>query len=266
MREEIGHSAYEELAGAYALDAVEPDEAASFESHLAGCPRCRSEVDAYRELAAGLATAALLENQEPPSPAVWDRIAGHVATVPRPSALGPGEFSPGVAFRSASRRSPRRPTRWGAMAMAMAAAAVVAIVVLGLNLSTVDGQLGRAQRAIDSHGASAVVQAALAEPNHHLVRLDSSEGAQVAEFVVTASGNGYLVHSSMPALPSDETYQLWAIVSGQAISMGLMGAHPTAASFTLAPSAAAAELAVTVEPAGGVTTPDRAPVATGRFA
>ena len=45
------HAEIAELLGAYALDAVSPDEAAEIEEHLAECPRCRAEVSAHREVA-----------------------------------------------------------------------------------------------------------------------------------------------------------------------------------------------------------------------
>jgi len=68
----------------------------------------------------------------------------------------------------------------------------------------------------------------------------------------------------MPDLPKAETYQLWAMIGGQPISLGLMGNSPAQASFTVSGSATVSALAVTVEPAGGVVAPDRPPVATGK--
>ena len=46
---------YSELLGAYALDAVDPDERDRIELHLTECPRCRAEVADHREVAAFLA-------------------------------------------------------------------------------------------------------------------------------------------------------------------------------------------------------------------
>src|SRR4051812_23980092 len=42
------------LSGAYALDALTPDEAAAFESHLEGCESCRTEVREFREVLAAM--------------------------------------------------------------------------------------------------------------------------------------------------------------------------------------------------------------------
>src|SRR5918999_1118607 len=43
------------LSGAYAVDAVDDIERASFERHLAECPSCRAEVASLRETSAALA-------------------------------------------------------------------------------------------------------------------------------------------------------------------------------------------------------------------
>ena len=49
----------EELLGAYALDAVNAEEATAVEVHLTTCPRCRAELDAYREMAAALGNTVI---------------------------------------------------------------------------------------------------------------------------------------------------------------------------------------------------------------
>ncbi len=46
-------------------------------------------------------------------------------------------------------------------------------------------------------------------------------------------GTGYLVKSSMPTLASTETYQLWGIVKGSPVSIGVMGAKPGHVTFTM---------------------------------
>lgn len=43
------------LSGAYALDALTPQEAAAFEVHLESCESCRTEVRSLREASAALA-------------------------------------------------------------------------------------------------------------------------------------------------------------------------------------------------------------------
>ena len=53
------------LSGAYAVDALDSDERAAFEEHLAQCPECQAEVASLREAATQLATTT--ETQPPAS-------------------------------------------------------------------------------------------------------------------------------------------------------------------------------------------------------
>ena len=53
----MGDDAVHELTAAYALDAVEPDEARGYEEHLAGCERCREELASLQTAAGALAYA-----------------------------------------------------------------------------------------------------------------------------------------------------------------------------------------------------------------
>ena len=63
------HDRLQEDVGAYLLGALEPDEQAAFEQHLAGCPECRVEVDRLR-----VAADALPRSVEPfPAPASLKR-------------------------------------------------------------------------------------------------------------------------------------------------------------------------------------------------
>src|SRR5262249_57901444 len=54
----MGDAAVPALPAAYALDALEPDEARGYEEHLAGCERCREELASLQGVAGALAYAA----------------------------------------------------------------------------------------------------------------------------------------------------------------------------------------------------------------
>lgn len=69
----ITHADASELLGAYALDAVEPDEVAAIEAHLETCPRCRAELISHREVVGLLAYAG----QEAPE-GLWDRVVSRI--------------------------------------------------------------------------------------------------------------------------------------------------------------------------------------------
>jgi anti-sigma-K factor RskA len=105
--------------------------------------------------------------------------------------------------------------------------------------------------------------AALETPGHKLVNLEGSNHADLAQFVLLPDGRGYLVKADMPALPTKDTYQLWGIIGGRPISIGIMGQAPGTVTFTIAGSPGPSDLAVTVEPAGGTPAPTTTPVAVG---
>lgn len=259
------HERAADLLGAFALDAVDPDERQLVDAHLPHCPRCRSEVDQLRRVAAGLALFTGLETAAPP-PALWSRIesgikkGGHDAeTRPAGSAIVP---LPERARGSSRRWRPGRVRAWigGAAVGAVAAA----LAVLAVDLVHTQGQVHDLQSALAGRGAETAVRAALLSPGHAVVDLRSSAGAQLAEIVVQRDGTGYFVRSTMRRLPSSETYQLWASINGKAISLGLLGRKPSSgASFSLGTAVTGVrELMVTIEPPGGVPTPDRSPLAT----
>ena len=83
------HDEIAELLGAYALHAVEPDEVELVEAHLEGCPRCRAEVAAHREV------AALLGNSGGDAPdGLWERIASRLEEAPPPMRLSLSDRPP----------------------------------------------------------------------------------------------------------------------------------------------------------------------------
>ena len=84
--------------------------------------------------------------------------------------------------------------------------------------------------------------------------LTSATSHQAAEVVITNSGQAYWVNSTLPELSGGQTYQLWALVNGKAVSIGLIGRDPTAyAAFTVEIGSSA--LMVTAEPQGGTPQP-----------
>ena len=275
MNIELRHEEIESLLGAYALDAVSPEEAEAIERHLETCPRCRAEADAHREVA-----SAIGNSFEPLPSGLWDRIAADLGDDPRrgdvvtPSPLtlptsrgaapaGTEESEDGGDELAGARRR-RQSGRARRVAIAVASVAAVVIALLAFSLSNANNKVSQLRDAMSGSGAGAAASAARGSAGHQVVDLTTSSGAQLASFVLTRDGHGYLLHSSMPDLPKAETYQLWAMIGGQPISLGLMGDSPAQASFTVSGSATVSALAVTVEPAGGVVAPDRPPVATGK--
>lgn len=254
----MSHDEASELLGAYALDAVDGGEFVELEEHLEGCPRCRAELDGLREVAAALGNTV-----ETPPEGLWSGIASRL-----PERDGEEEAPPMPPLDSEGRSpfrtpAPERRQRRGAVAtavgIAVAAAAVAA--VLGVGLVRADNKVSHLQSAA-VHAPSAAALA-LTTKGHRMVELTSSTGATLADFVVVPDGRGYLVDSRLPSLGAGRTYQLWGTVGAQTISLGLLGAAPRQATFTMAGSVRPSRLSITAEPAGGTVAPSGAIVATG---
>ncbi len=241
------HDEAASLLAALSLHAVEPEEAARVEAHVRTCARCQLELDGLRETAAALGTSV-----ETLPEGLWSSIASRLDA---PRAAPPAAVT--LIGEGPSRR------RLASLPRALALAAAAVIVVLAVSLVNANSRVSRLQGAL-ALARQGVVAQALATPGHRVVILTAG-ASRVAEFVLVPGGRGYLVSSSMPALGSGRTYQLWAIVDGSPISLGLLGPSPRSVAFTLA-DAHATVLAVTVEPVGGSVRPTSSPVADGRIA
>ncbi len=257
----LTHREIEDLLGAYALDAVDPDERAVVERHLADCPRCRAEVVEHREV------AALLAHSGGPAPeGVWDRIAAGldegVAPV-GPPVLGPVEApAVGLAERRRSRRR-RRPGRIGVAVAGVAAAAVIG--VLGWRVVDQERRLDELAASMGDDAMARAASVAMADPESRHADLAASSGEMEAVVVVTVDGDAYLLGDRLPELPADRTYQLWGVLdTGAVVSLGVLGNRPGVEAFH-AP-AGVGTIAITDEPAGGVVVSDVPPMVAGELA
>ena len=237
------HDELQELLGAYALDAVEPHEAAAVEDHLRSCPRCRAEVADHRETAAYLAHAGA----EAP-PALWDRIAG---AIDAPAGAVP------LAPRFAGRGSQRR---WATALVAVAGAAAAAvIVVLGVQVRDQERRMDEMEAALAV--ADRGLAAAMADPAAVMMGLVGDGGTHVP--VVISGRTAWLQAGTLPALAPGRTYQLWGLAGEDLVSVAVLGHDPGVVSFDVAGYSL---LAITEEVAPGVVRSENEPVAAGRLA
>lgn len=246
----LSHQEIEALLGAFALDAVDADESAIVEDHLRDCPRCAAEVEQHREVAAHLAFAGFTA----PS-GLWSRIAAE---------LEPAEPEPDLA-RIYPFRGRTAPPPWLVRGI-VSAAAVIALVV-GVLGWQVHGQQGRVKNLsaalVRADGLNQAVRDATLDPRSSKFTLTSVDGKVHVDAVMQPDGTGYLVsHGSLAQLPAGKTYQLWGVVSGQRVSLGLLGGRPDVVAFKAAGVKMSA-LAITTEAAGGAVQPTGAPVAAG---
>jgi anti-sigma-K factor RskA len=216
------------LSGAYAVDALDDDERAMFERHLADCETCRAEVASLQE------AAALLGGTTPTEPPaeLRDKVLAGIATV-RPL---PPEVDRRATVTDLAPRRRRRTAAWLA-----AAAAVVALGAGGVVWQqTHEGQPNRVEQ----------IQAA----------------SDVESFDVPLSGGGTatiyrskklneaaIVTRNMPSAPAGHDYVLWLQHGDKMVPAGVMPAGADNAVVFDGDAASANGAGITVEEAG--TTP-----------
>ena len=225
----FNHDEAVELTGAYVLGALPADERAAFEVHLASCSRCTAEVRALRPVSDALGQSSLPID---PPPGVR-------------AALTQAITAANAASDTASTR-----TTWPAW---LAIAATLALAA------------GAGWYAINTRRESdrdRLINSVLAAPD--LARIDLS-GQPVAPSATARAywsrSNGLVVlASNLPPLPAGRIYQLWVLTKEPApMSAGLLqpdrDGHALMTVVTPVDMPAPVAMAVTIEPAGGVTAP-----------
>jgi anti-sigma-K factor RskA len=229
------------LAGAYALDALETDERAEFEGHLAGCEDCAEEVRSFHTAAAELTH---LTEVAPPAQLRTD-VLDAISRV-RP-------LAPPTDSLIDLRRAPRRKWVWQLTAAACALIAIIA----GIWGYQQHQDARRAHTAVGSSAIETVLNApdatAISGPvgtGHATVLYSKSEKKVV------------LIGRAIPALPKDKSYQLWLVSqdsSGKPIYISA-GTFAPDASGNVSTSATGdlsttAKMGISIEPAGGSPQP-----------
>lgn len=249
MSNRFTHQDIQELLGAFALDAVDDDERDVIDAHLAGCPRCRAEVEGFRE------TAALLAHSGERAPeGVWDRISEALDEAPPALDLG--------RIGAAKRRPWAIPVRIAAAAMAIAAAVTLFLgVAIGRNDNRNLERIEQLARDMEKGVVHNAAFAALSNPQAEKIELASADGKSMAKIVRLPDGTGYLVPTdNLGGPPAGRVYQLWAVRSDAKISLGVLGTADVAAFRMTGPVIA---FAVTEEKAGGVAASDNQPLMVG---
>jgi anti-sigma-K factor RskA len=243
----------EELLGAYALDALPPDEAQAVREHLAGCARHASEAAELRAVAARLPAAA--EPRNPP-PELRERVLAAIAGESQQSAVAAAPAAeaprPSESARSRTSWAPASGRRftygWGALAAVVVAAFVGLLVWNFVLLNRLDGE-SDLERLAQSATSVTALQTADGETAGSVIYFDDEKTAVV-------------VGAGMEQLGDDRTYQLWAIDGGAPQSIGLMEPGEDGSATVTVPFDAGAStvLAITIEPAGGSPAPTTDPV------
>ena len=234
------------LAGAYALNALDGAERDRFERHLRGCRACESEVRGFAATAAALAMATATE----PPPELKQRVLAAAAVTRQ---------SPPAVAKAAAHRRPRTTAPWRAwlprLAVPLAAVGLVAAAVLGGVTVWTQHQLTTAQ------AENQAIAAVLAAPDAQIASARTSAGG-IATVVASHSAGSMVVTSvGLQSLPPSKVYELW-FLGKTTRPAGLL---PPPRAGRTAPVLASGlkvgdKVGVTVEPAGGSSSPTTTPI------
>ena len=234
------------LVGAYALDALDGAERDRFERHLRGCRACESEVRCFAATATALAMATTAE----PPPGLKQRVLAAAAVTRQ---------SPPAVAKVAAHRRPRATAPWRPwlprLAVSAAAVGLVAAAVLGGVTVWTQHQLTTAQ------AENQAIAAVLAAPDAQIASARTSAGGIATVVASHSAGSIVFTSAGLQALPPSKVYELW-FLGKTARPAGLL---PPARAGRTAPVLAAGlavgdKVGVTVEPAGGSSSPTTTPI------
>jgi anti-sigma-K factor RskA len=244
-----GHEQYAEDLALYALNALDGDERAKLEEHLATCPACRLELEKLRGDTALLAISAA--GPRPPQRA-RQRLLEAIAREARPQPAVP---------------SIQRRGWWGWLGWAAAAAALLFALSLRRDISMLKERLVLARsrqvettRQLDELRKIAEPIIAPEAQRVTLVATKTSPQPQGKAFYMRERGSLVFVASNMPALPAQKAYELWLIpVTGNPMPAGMFKPDARGSASVvnppLPPGTAAKAFAITVESEAGSAVP-----------
>jgi anti-sigma-K factor RskA len=238
------------LTGAYAVDALPPEERELFEAHLQECDPCAQEVAELLATAAELGSAL----SAPPPASLRASVLAEIDQT-RQEPPPPSATTDDVVDLDERRRE--QPRRWWTHLVAPAAA-VVAIAVVGLSLMVAN----LTDRIDQLEAANSQFVDVLAAPDAETLSVEGPDGSVARVVVASSRGEAVFLTDGMPATADDEVYELWLIDDDGPAPAGLfeVDERGRATRVLTGDMANAAAIAVTVEPAGGSPQPTSDPL------
>ena len=260
-----------ELIVPYLRGALEGDEVAALERHIAACRDC-SRVTA-EEMVADLAHA--VPRFDPPR-SVKDRLFDRVESVKSSRRVVPalGNWASGQVRRFRQKVSLGLA---GGVAVALVAVLLVSGIWFNGRLTEIsrDAEQLSDQLALARERENEVMSAVeeRREATYELIRMSSTPGASVNRLLGTGpwssargivmvsytSNRGILLVTDLPPLPPDRIYQVWLIRDGVKYNAGWFTVDPLgygqAIIIPLAPFVQFDGMGITIEPRGGSVDP-----------
>ncbi len=226
------HVPFRENIPAYALGALDKEDAAALESHLRTCESCRDELDAYRATSDNLLMGFPPQN---PSAALRRQLQRRL----------PG-----------AQKATRPRLNWS---FPRAVVGIAIVLLLALNVFSIS-QVRALQRQqaelMDQMQNGQMALAMLSYSNTQTFPINE-EKARGSLLLDKEYNNAVLILRGLPAIPNNQTYQIWLITPNEdRVSAGLLRPQ-TDQPFIAEPIRSTQDLVnfvgvgMTVEPAGG---------------
>jgi anti-sigma-K factor RskA len=222
------------LSGPYAIDALSPEEAEHFRTHLSQCQVCCEEVRELREAAARMGAS---ESLVPPA----HLRANVLAAAAKQHQLPPRVRRPGGS--GVPRWSPR---------LLAAAAAVLLVVAAGIGIVTT--------RNDNQPVVAASVTRVFTAPDAHRATVRTANGGRLTVATSRQLNKMAVETNGLPKLGARQVYQIWAVHDGAMNSAAVL--KDPAAGAAMDMPGAGTQVAITIEPAGGSQQPTTKPIVT----
>jgi anti-sigma-K factor RskA len=251
------HQQFAEDLALYALSALEGDDRAILEKHLAGCSECRLELEELRGDGALLALSTI--GPKPPARA-RQRLLDAVAK----------EAAPTLSQKTRKDGAPTTATRrswWGALGWAATAAVIVFAAslwkentALKQSLASASAQAIQSARELDDLRKISAPLIAPEAQRITLVAMKTPPQPQGKAFYLRNRSSLVFMANNMPPLPPQKAYELWLIpIQGSPVPAGTFkpDAHGSATVVNppLPSGMEAKAFAITVENEAGARTP-----------
>lgn len=256
-----------ELLAAWALDAVDDRERAIVERAIDADPELAAEASGLLETTAILAGSVAAA----PPPTLRDDVLAIIAreaasgsfpavasTTPEPTITtttpepAPAAGAPSSTDSSSASPRPRRngAGAWHKFALAAAIAGALAVP------TTLAVQ--NEQRAEQAEQQMAAIEEAMRYPGARLVQGEVAGGGSAA--AVLMDGEAIFTASDLPDPGEGRAYQLWRGDGEEMVSVGVLEANGGRVTTSVEADIPVEVLAVSIEPAGGSTTPTTEPI------
>jgi anti-sigma-K factor RskA len=246
----VNEQEFAELAAGHALNALSPEDARAFDA----ARRLHPEWEHY--VTTDAATAALLAadvTAVTPPPGIRDALLAQIAIAPSAPPAAQAATQPALrsdrrepaALPAATGPASTAPRRWGGRSWFALAASLALLVGVGWGAVFVSEQLNTPASVV----ALDQIESA---PDAQSQTADLPDGGEVTAHWSESVGKAVLVTDGLPALADDETFELWFVRDGDAISAGTFSADDGTATALLQGALEPGDvIAVTVEPSGG---------------